>query len=47
MNERVINEDTSSAVRMLELRSIDVEAKEGEDGFTCLMTAAGNGHPAI
>ena len=40
---------TSSVVRMLEMRSIDVEAKEGgeEDGWTCLMTAAFNGHLAI
>ena len=38
---------TSSVVRMLEMRSIDVEAKEGEYGITCLMTAAQNGHLAI
>jgi ankyrin repeat protein len=40
---------TSSVVRMLEMRSIDVEAKEGgeEVGWTCLMTAAFNGHLAI
>jgi len=37
---------TSSVVRMLEMRSIDVEGRvEGEeDGDTCLMTAAWNGH---
>ena len=37
---------TSSVVRMLEMRSIDVEARRGgkEDGWTCLMTAAWNGH---
>jgi hypothetical protein len=29
---------------MLEMRSIDVEAKEAVFGWTCLMTAAGNGH---
>jgi ankyrin repeat protein len=38
---------TSSVVRMLEMRSIDVEAKEGVYGWTCLMTAAWNGHLAI
>ena len=39
---------TSSVVRMLEMRSIDVEAKEvGEDGWTCLHAAAYNGHLAI
>ena len=37
---------TSSVVRMLEMRSIDVEGRLGvrEDGWTCLMTAAVNGH---
>ena len=37
---------TSSVVRMLEMRSIDVEAMRGgrENGWTCLMTAACNGH---
>ena len=38
---------TSSVVRMLEMRSIDVEAKGGVNGWTCLMTAAYNGHLAI
>ena len=38
---------TSSVVRMLEMRSIDVEAKGGEYGMTCLHTAAWNGHLAI
>ena len=38
---------TSSVVRMLEMRSIDVEAKEGEYGNTCLHTAAHHGHLAI
>jgi len=37
---------TSSVVRMLEMRSIDVEAKAGEDGWTCLITAAIKGHLA-
>jgi ankyrin repeat protein len=37
---------TSSVVRMLEMRSIDVEAK-GEHRWTCLMTASENGHLAI
>jgi ankyrin repeat protein len=37
----------SSVVRMLEMRSIDVEAKENEYGGTCLMAAAFNGHLAI
>ena len=32
---------------MLEMRSIDVEAKEGVYGWTCLMTAAYNGHLSI
>ena len=33
---------TSSVLRMLNMKSIDVEAREGgkEDGMTCLMTAA-------
>jgi len=37
---------TSSVVRMLAMRRIDVEAREGgeEDGDTCLITAARNGH---
>jgi len=34
---------TTSVARMLEMRSIDVEAKRG-DGWTCLMTASWNGH---
>ena len=35
---------TSSVVRMLEMRSIDVEAKGGDvNGWTCLTTAAYNG----
>jgi len=38
---------TSSVVRMLEMKSIDVEAEGGEYGWTCLMTAARNGHLAI
>ena len=40
---------TSSVVRILEMRSIDVEARVGgeENGDTCLMTAAFNGHLAI
>jgi ankyrin repeat protein len=38
---------TSSVVRMLEMRSIDVEAKEEEYGYTCLMMAAYHGHLAI
>ncbi len=40
---------TSSVVRMLEMKSIDVEARDGgrEDGWTCLMAAAVNGHLAI
>ncbi len=40
---------TSSVVRMLGMRSIDVEARQGgrEDGLTCLMTAARDGHLAI
>ena len=37
---------TSSVVRMLEMRSIDVEAK-GLYRQTCLLTAAYNGHLAI
>jgi hypothetical protein len=37
---------SSSVVRMLEMKSIDVEAREGggEDGWTCLHTAAYHGH---
>ncbi len=37
---------TSSVIRMLEMKSIDVEARRGgrEDGMTCLMTAALIGH---
>jgi hypothetical protein len=37
---------TSSVKRMLEMKSIDVEARKGgeEDGWTCLMTAALYGH---
>jgi len=35
---------TASVVRMLEMRSIDVEAKGGVYGATCLMEAARNGH---
>ena len=40
---------TSSVVRMLEMKSIDVEGRGGdeEDGLTCLMIAAVNGHLAI
>jgi len=38
---------TSSVVRMLEMKSIDVEGKEDEYGWTCLMAAAANGHLAI
>ncbi len=38
---------TSSVVRMLGMRSIDVEAKEGVHGQTCLHAAAENGHLAI
>ena len=39
---------TSSVARMLEMRSIDVEAKVGGvNGWTCLMTAAWNGHLSI
>jgi hypothetical protein len=38
---------TASVVRMLEMRSIDVEAKGGEHGSTCLIVAALNGHFAI
>ena len=37
---------TSSVVRMLEMRSIDVEAT-GVHGRTCLHVAANNGHLAI
>jgi len=32
---------------MLEMRSIDVEARRGVNGATCLMIAANNGHLAI
>ena len=37
---------TASVVRMLAMRSIDVEARRGgrEDGETCLLTATYNGH---
>ena len=37
---------TSSVKRMLDMKSIDVEARTGGwyGGFTCLMTAAYNGH---
>jgi ankyrin repeat protein len=37
---------TSSVVRMLAMRSIDVEGRYGgrDDGWTCLMTAAAYGH---
>jgi hypothetical protein len=37
---------TSSVKRMLEMKSIDVEARQGgrEDGWTCLMIAARNGY---
>jgi hypothetical protein len=38
---------TSSVVRMLAMRSIDVEARVGVNGDTCLQTAAQNGHLAI
>jgi len=38
---------TASVVRMLAMRSIDVEAMEGEYGWTCLQTATWNGHLAI
>jgi len=38
---------TASVVRMLEMRSIDVEATEGEHGRTCLIIAAYYGHLAI
>jgi hypothetical protein len=38
---------TSSVVRMLEMRSIDVEAKEDVLGWTCLHTATHHGHLAI
>jgi len=38
---------TASVVRMLEMRSIDVEAKGGDYGRTCLLNAAFNGHLAI
>ena len=43
-----MNGMTSSVVRMLEMRSIDVEARVGgEYGETCLQTASSNGHLAI
>ena len=37
---------TSSVKRMLDMKSIDVNARRGgdEDGFICLMAAAQNGH---
>ena len=37
---------TSSVMGMLEIKSIDVEARQGgeEDGWTCLMIASSNGH---
>ena len=40
---------TSSVARMLEMRSIDVEAREGGrvNGDTCLLTAVRHGHLAI
>jgi len=40
---------TSSVKRMLDLKSIDVEARRGgeRNGWTCLMTAACYGHLAI
>jgi len=38
---------TSSVVRMLEMKSIDVEAKGGVLRWTCLHTAAFHGHLAI
>jgi len=38
---------TSSVVRMLEMRSINMEAKGGVYESTCLMTATENGHLAI
>ena len=38
---------TSSVARMLEMRSIDVEAKGGVYGMTCLHVAADHGHLAI
>jgi len=38
---------TSSVVRMLAMRSIDVEARGGDYGQTCLITAAIFGHLAI
>ena len=38
---------TASVARMLEMRSIDVEAKGGEYGWTCLMAASYNGYLAI
>jgi hypothetical protein len=40
---------TSSVMRMLEMRSIDVEAKRSEElgGWTCLISASYNGHSHI
>ena len=38
---------TASVMRMLEMRSIDVEAKRGVNGWTCLHIAARNGHITI
>ena len=38
---------TSSVVRMLEMRSINVEGRGGVHVLTCLMTAAHHGHLAI
>ena len=38
---------TASVMRMLAMRSIDVEAKGGEHGWTCLIAAAHYGHLAI
>jgi len=37
---------TSSVKRMLDMKSIDLEARRGgeRDGWTCLMTAAFSGH---
>jgi hypothetical protein len=35
---------TASVMRMLAMKSIDVEAKEDESGITCLMEAANDGH---
>ena len=38
---------TSGVMRMLEMKSIVVEAKGGAFGWTCLITATRNGHLAI